>query len=134
MIPQGQAPINLSYFEGLQQRIEGCSSCDQLTEVVNDLYASVEANITAINAQIAALAPLLSLLEAPAVNPQAIVTWITGFITNFLTPYLKPYTIYPVQLTQISAQMAQLPPLIEAKMAQFPSCNVPIPPLPGLPT
>lgn len=126
-------PINTEYFEGLQKSIEGCASCEQLTEVVNEAFASVGDTITSMTDQLAALEPLMALLEPPAANPAEIVTWLTDFITGYLTPQLKPVINLPIQLAQISAQMAELPALIEAKMAQFPSCSVPIPPLPPVP-
>lgn len=132
MIPQGLAPINVDVFSGFQQRIDGCASCEQLQAEVDAMFASVTGTIAGINAQLEALEPLLALLEPPSVNPEQIVEWITGFVTNLLTPMLKPYTIYPIQLAHIAEQMAQLPALINVKMAQFPSCSVVTPPLPAI--
>lgn len=133
MIPQGTAPINIDFFKGIQDRINGCSSCDQLNGVVGEAYASVEANIDAINAQLALIQPILALLNPPSANLTQIVTWITNYITAVLTPMVAPYAIYPVALAEIAAQMAELPDIILNKSLQFPSCSVPIPPLPGLP-
>lgn len=127
-------PVNTEYFEGLQRSIEGCASCEQLQEVVTESFASVTATMESMTAQLAVLEPLLALLEPPAANPAQIVTWITDFITGYLTPQFKPAINLPIQLAAIAAQMAALPPIIEAKMAQFPSCSVPIPPLPPVPT
>lgn len=126
-------PVNTEYFEGLQQSIEGCASCEQLQEVVTEAFASVTSTMESMTAQLAVLEPLLALLEPPAANPAQIVTWITDFITGYLTPQLKPAINLPIQLAAIAAQMAALPPIIEAKMAQFESCTVPIPPLPPVP-
>lgn len=126
-------PINVEYFEGLQKSIEGCASCEQLTEVVNESFASVASTMESMTAELERLQPLLALLSPPGSNPAQIVTWITDFITGYLEPQLKPVINLPIQLAQISAQMAALPALIEAKMAQFPSCSVPIPPLPPVP-
>lgn len=133
MIPQGTLPVNLDYFTGLHSRIEGCTSCAELNGVTAEAYASISGTVAAINAQIAALQPILALLTAPGANLTQIVTWIQNYITAVLTPLYKPYLVYPTQLAQISTQMAALPALISAKMAQFPSCSVPIPPIPGLP-
>jgi len=127
-------PVNLDYFEGLKRSIEGCSSCEQLQEVTAETFASVSELMTSMTAQLAALQPLLALLEPPTANPAQIVTWITDFISLYLTPQVRPVLTIPVQLAAITAQMAELPALIEAKMAQFPSCSVPIPPLPPVPT
>lgn len=126
-------PINTEYFEGLQKSIEGCASCEQLTEVVNDAFESVGASMTAGLEMLPQLEALQALLEIPAANPAEIVTWITSLVEDYLTPQFQPLFKIPVQLALIQAQMAELPALIEAKMAQFPSCSVPIPPLPPVP-
>lgn len=127
-------PVNTQYFEGLQQSIEGCASCEQLQEVVTEAFASVTSTMEAMTAELARLQPLLALLTVPAANPADIVTWITDFIGDYLAPQITlPTVSLPIQLAAIAAQMAALPPIIEAKMAQFPSCSVPIPPLPPVP-
>lgn len=126
-------PVNVEYFEGLQRSIEGCASCEQLQAVVDESFASVSATMESMTAELARLQPLLALLTAPGANPAQIVTWITDYIDGVLRPMLGPALTIPVQLAAITAQMAELPPLITAKMAQFESCSVPIPPLPPLP-
>lgn len=123
-------PINLDYFEGLKKSIEGCASCEQLQEVTAETFESVTATMTSMTEQLAALQPLLALLEPPTANPAQIVTWITDFITGYLTPQLKPVISLPIQFAAITAQMAELPAIIAAKAEQFESCSVPIPPLP----
>jgi hypothetical protein len=127
-------PVNIEYFDGLKRSIEGCASCEQLQEVTAETFATVTATMESMTAQLAALQPLLALLEPPSANPAQIVTWLTDFINLYLTPQVRPVLTIPVQLAAITAQMAELPALIEAKMAQFPSCSVPIPVLPPVPT
>ncbi len=123
-------PINLDYFEGLQQSIEGCASCEQLQQVVAETFESVGNTLTSMTAELERLQPLLALLEAPGANLSELATWITDFITGYLTPQFEPAIKLPIQIAAITAQMAQLPAIIEAKRAQFPSCSVPSPPLP----
>lgn len=94
-------PINLEYFQGLEKSIQGCASCEQLQELTAETFSSLTATITTMQAQLAALQPLLALLSAPGANPAALATWITDFISGVLTPQLKPVLNLPIQIAAI---------------------------------
>jgi hypothetical protein len=129
MQPQGTAPINAEFFTELTARINAIDTCSELQSVVDEAMASINAQLVGINAQIAALSPILSLLTAPGASLGGIVTWITSFITNVLTPYYKPYLTSLTQLTEIAAQYASMVTAIEAAASRLTSCSITIPPL-----
>lgn len=127
-------PVNVEYFNGLTRSIEGCASCEQLQEVTAEAFGSISATMESMTAQLAQLQPLLALLQPPSANPAQIVTWLTDFISLYLTPQVRPVFTIPIQLAAITAQMAAVTAAVNAKMAQFESCSVPIPALPVVPS
>jgi hypothetical protein len=131
MDPQGSSPINDAYFAAQEAQIAEIKVCSELQTQVNMIFASLQANLTAINAQLALLQPILALLEAPE-NPGAVITWISNFITNFLTPYVVPYTTLTTQLTELSTKIEELITSIENAAAEIEGCTITIPPLTGL--
>lgn len=129
MNPQGSQPVNTSYFQSLTDQVNGAASCADLQTLTNDAYASINTMIASIEAQLALLAPVLSLLSGPSANLGAIVTWINSFIASFLTPLTKPCTTYTAQLAELVAQMSALATAIAAKASSFEQCVVAVPPV-----
>lgn len=138
MQPQGQV-FNTAHIDALVDRINSVNQCAELQELVNEVYATVQAQLDGIAAQIAALQPILQLLELPT-TLTAVINWIKNFVTSFLGPYIKPIAIYAQQVALLTAAMVRLAAAIEAAAGRITSCsiNVPeltppaIPPLPPL--
>lgn len=127
MIPQGSVVLNVAYFEGIKSRIETASTCAELNALAAEAVASVSAVSGAIAEQFEKIAPILDLLEIPATNPAAIISWITKFVGSFLTPYVQPYYNLASQVALLQAQLASLIEAIEHAKLALPSCSFDLP-------
>jgi hypothetical protein len=127
VVPQGSVILNTAYFASLTEAINAAGSCAELQVLASQAIASLNANQSAINAQIALLAPMLALLTAPSASPTAIVTYLETLISAYLTPMLKPAVTYATQLTDLTAQIATMTAAITSKAGAFPSCSITIP-------
>lgn len=128
----GSSPINPDYFSNLESSIGTAALCSDLQAQVDGIFSAIQDQVTAVNAQLAALAPILALLSAPSASPAAIVTWITSFITDFLTPYVIPYTTLATQLTELASQISSLTTAINNAAAKIPGCEIVIPSITGI--
>jgi hypothetical protein len=128
MQPQGSSILNAAFFAALTVQAQEIKTCAELQSMATTVMASIQAEKNAIEAQIAALTPILALLTAPT-SPTAAVTWITSFITGVLTPQYKPYITYATQLTELASSISSLTSAIESAAALIPSCSVTVPPL-----
>ena len=72
----------------------------ELQGVVTRAMASIQAEVSAIEAQAAALLPLITMPH----DLGSVISWIT----NFATPMIKPYLNYTAQLSQTLAAIASL--------------------------
>jgi hypothetical protein len=129
MIPQGSLPLNTAYFESLRNRIDSCSSCEELQDVVAEVMPSIQAFKDGLDAQMEKLAPMLALASVPDPNPAAIVSWITSLITNLIQPMIIPYTTSVTQLALLVTEVTTLTTAITEAQARFPSCSVSVPPI-----
>jgi hypothetical protein len=129
MQPQGTSVLNAAYFTALTAEINNLQTCAELQALATTVMASIQAEKNAIEAQLAALAPILALLTVPGANLSAIVSWISNFITSVLTPIYLPYINYATQLAQLTAAVATLATAIENAAANITSCTVTVPPL-----
>lgn len=134
MQPQGTAPTNPDVFQQLTAEVNQITVCADLQAFVARAFATISAEEAAIQSQIAALAPILKLLTIPAVNPAAIVSWISDFISGFLTPYYKPQVTLLAQLTQLATEVAALTAAIEAAASRITNCSVLVPAIPAPPS
>ena len=128
MQPQGDSPINAAYFAAQQAQFAACTACSELQQQVDMVFASLQATKTAINDQLALLAPMLALLTPPT-TPAEAVTWVTSFISAYLTPALVPYATLTAQLTELATQVAALVTAIQNAEAAIEGCTITIPPL-----
>jgi hypothetical protein len=125
MTPQGTANVNTGYIDNLTAQInaiQGTAACADLQKAVNAASASIEAELSAIRSQIAALAPIITI---PAANPGAIVAWITSLVS----PQITAYNNYVAQLSATLAAVARLETAIGAAAARLTSCTITIPPM-----
>jgi hypothetical protein len=121
MQPQGTSLVNAEYFAQLTADINAINGCAELQLLVNAAMATLQAEITAIEAQIASLLPLITL----PTNLASVISWIAAFAT----PMIKPYLNYIAQLEQTLAQIAALASAIEAAAARIEHCTITIPPI-----
>lgn len=119
--------LNLDYFINVKLQFEACETAEELQALVNEVYAQVALLNSTLQAQVDALAPLLSLLTAPT-NPAEVITWITNFIGGPLTLMLKPSVVLDLQVTGVLAQVAEMTALIlEIQSLKFPTFTITIP-------
>ena len=125
--------LNTEYFNNIISQFGAVQNCAVLQAEVDQIWAGLQSQVNDINAQVAVLLPIISLLTAPGLDLGAIVTWITNFISAFLTPYAIPYTNYATQLTALIAQIATLTTAVNDAAARIGgSCTITIPPITGL--
>lgn len=119
MQPQGTALVNTAYFDSLIAQVNAIDLCADLQAFVNEIMASLQAEVTAIEAKIAALAPIITLPTDLA----SVITWIT----NFVDPEIQAALNYANQVTQLVAKIAELATAIENAAARLTSCTISIP-------
>jgi hypothetical protein len=120
--------LNTEYFSKLDDQVDACQSCAQLQALSAKALESVASLQASITAQLDFLGPAQALLSAPAANPGDIVTWITSLINDFLTPQLAAYPVVLAKQAALVTQLGSLVTTITDKAAQFPDCDVPVPP------
>jgi hypothetical protein len=116
-------PINPDYYSNLIIQIEAATSCAQLQQIANEIAKTMRDQVAAINAQMAAIQPILALLSPPT-SPDAAVSWIGNLISAVLTPMAKPYISYAAQLALMMAEIPNLLSAIENTKLKFPSCTI----------
>ena len=119
MQPQGAAVVNTAYFDALTAEINAIDTCAALQAIVNTAMASLQAEVTAIESQIAALVPLITI----PTNLAGVITWIT----NFAGPIIRTSENYAAQLTQTLAAIERLSSAIEAAAGRLTSCSISVP-------
>ncbi len=134
---QGSAPFNAQVFARLREQVDALDRCDQLARLSGEIQAAADGVVAGINEQLAVIEPIMALMTAPGANPAQIVTWLTDFISAVLTPVVKPYATLPLQLAQVTAELAQLTAALQSASSRI-GCGTgsfatPTPP-PSLPT
>lgn len=125
MQPQG-LPFNKSHIDALVARINAVTDCSELQQLVNEVFAMLQAEIDGINTQLGLLQPMLDLIKAPT-SLSAIISWISNFITAFILPVVKPAMLYVQQITALVAAIAELQAAIQQAADNIKTCSVSIP-------
>lgn len=133
MNPQGSLPFNPETFRLLAEQIENAAGCAELQALIEEAMGSAQAVLDGIGAQMAALGPIVALLQAPTTDPSKIVTWIKDFITAYLRPYVQPMLVLPLQLAALVDAIAQLEAAIASASGRLSSCTLSVPSL-NIPT
>jgi len=123
MNPQGSGVINTAYLDSLDKQVDSISSCSELQQFAASSLASLQAQLTAINAQIAALAPIQALLNPPT-SPGEAISWIGNYIEHVLTPMYQPSVTSAEQLAALTSRIASLSQKIVSKATSFSQCTV----------
>lgn len=119
MIPQGTALVNTEYFDSITAQINALDDCSILQTLVNQVMATLQAEVTAIESQIAALLPLITLPTDLA----SVISWIT----SFATPAIRAYENYLATITAVMASINGLITAIQNAASRLTHCTISIP-------
>lgn len=124
MQPQGSGAVNTAYLDNITAQINAIENvpCEVLQSLANTVAADIEAQLTAIRAQISSLTAIVTI---PGANLGAIVGWITSFVA----PYEIALATYEAQLSQILGAVAALESAIANAAARLTSCTITVPPI-----
>lgn len=119
MQPQGTALVNSDYFTQLTADVNAIDACADLQVLVTNAMATLQAEISGIEGQIAALLPLIT--------PPTSLSGVIGWIGRFTAPMLISYQNYAAQLTQTLAEIATLATAIEHAASRLTNCSITTP-------
>ena len=126
MNPQGSSVINTQQYDAYIDSVNSVTDCKSLQEVVDGVFASIQAELSAITDQLDKLLPLQALLDPP-VTPDDVIEWIEGLIDSIIKPLVAPYTSLQLQVAAITLKIAELTQVITDKMNSIGSCQIDIP-------
>lgn len=126
MAVQGASVIDTEFFESLTAQINAINVCSELQTVVNEAFATLQAEKNAIEAQIANLLPILALATLPT-DLGSVITWIGNLATSLINPIIIPYANYANLLIQQATAIANLVTAIENAASRIESCSIEIP-------
>jgi hypothetical protein len=121
MQPQGLALVNTAYFTALTDQVNSINVCSELQEFANDVMATLNANIDALQEQVIQLE---ALLVVPT-NLSSVISWITAFQAQLILPY----TNYATQLAETISAINNLVTAIENAATRIGNCTITIPPI-----
>lgn len=118
--------MNTQYFDNLTAQINNTDSCAELQSLATKALGQLNAQVAGIEAQMAALAPILALLTAPT-NPSEILTWAGDVINHVLTPMYAPYLKYATELPLQVAAIANVVTALHDAADRITDCSITIP-------
>lgn len=126
MNPQGSSVINTQQYDAYIDSVNSVADCKSLQEVVDGVFASIQAELSAISSQLNNLLPLQALIDPPT-TPSEVIEWIEGLIDAVIKPLVAPYTSLQLQVAAITLKIAELTQAITDKMNSIGSCQIDIP-------
>lgn len=117
------ATINTQYYTNLKNEIEHCATCDQLKEIASSALAEIAEQQATITRQIAALQPILALVNPPT-SLNSLISWVGNFINGFIKPTIAPYAIYQAQLVEMGAMLTEITSALQNASHKFPNCSL----------
>lgn len=126
MNPQGSSVINTQQYDAYIDSVNSVTDCKSLQEVVDGVFASIQAELSAISSQLNNLLPLQALIDPPT-TPSEVIEWIEGLIDVVIKPLVAPYTSLQLQVAAITLKIAELTQAITDKMTSIGSCQIDIP-------
>lgn len=115
--------MDAAFLSAAQRKVDHVASCAGLNDAAK-LLPELQALEASIADRLAELQPLLALLNPPAANPVAIVTWITSLVSGLLEPMVRPIATYAAQAAALTATIGQLVSDIEARAGAIEDCIV----------
>jgi hypothetical protein len=133
MQAQGTSVFNPDYLTNITNQINGISNdvnainpCAAIQAIVTEVMAEIQAEINAIEAQIAQITIMIKIPTSLG----GCIKWIT----NFTLPHIKVYLNYIKQMMQLIAALEKLMAAISAAVARLENCQLDIaPPVVSLP-
>lgn len=125
--PQGTGVINPQYYSKMIEQIDavgngpGTGACAEIQLIVNQVSATINAQLAAIRAEIAKLLPLIT----PPSSLGSVITWLG----HFSEPLIKQYNDFVADLAATLAQIGELEAAIARAAARLTSCSITIPPM-----
>lgn len=119
MQPQGTGLINTAFYDNMISELNKIENCAGLQVYIDEAMATVQAEINAIEAQIASLSIVLTI----PTDLGSVITWIT----NYIHQLTGPYSTYLAQLTATLAAIARLTAAVEAAAARLTNCHITMP-------
>ncbi len=112
-------PFNTVWMDQLADDIASVNGCAALQALVNTAMATLQAELNAIEAQIAALLPVITI----PTNLSEVIQWIE----NFIAPLAAAYQTYLAQVAALVAAVAKLTTAIEKAASSFTNCSINVP-------
>ncbi len=128
MTPQGSSLVDTQWFDNAIAQAVRINVCAELQAFANEVMASIQANVSAVEGQIENLLPLKALLDLPTDLP-SVLTWIEKLVAAQIQPGYNAYLNYVEQLAQLVAKIGQLTAAIAAAAARIGSCAAAAPAL-----
>lgn len=116
--------FNPEYLSNLKDQIDGVQGCQELQRIADDVLAMYQAEKAAIEAQIAALQPLLALLTLNLIDLPSVIKFLKDFVDNFLTPYLTPHVTLLRQLAEQIIQVQEVIAALQAASERITDCSI----------
>ncbi|GAN90958.1 hypothetical protein Gbfr_022_002 [Gluconobacter frateurii M-2] len=129
MNSQGSDSFDSKYIESLTDRIKKIDSCGELKRLAEEVLPSFQSQVSAVESQIAALKPIVELLENPAAELPKILSWIEKFIEAVLKPAYQPVITMEKQLVEAAEAYARLIAAFAEAAARIGECVVEAPAL-----
>lgn len=115
--------INTEYYSNVLKQIDEVTSCAQLQATTDIVITSLQKQLDIIAAQIAQIAPIAALLEAPT-SPDEVIEWIGGLIEGVIKPLVAPIVTYQSQTAALLLVLGQIINKINEKAADFTNCEI----------
>ena len=128
MTPQGSSLIDTSTIDNLIARVQATNICADLQALATRAMASLQAHITAIEQQIALLAPIEALLEIPT-DLGSVLSWIEKLVTAQIRPQFQAQLNYVAGRAQLGAKVGERAAAATAAAARIGNCAAQAPAL-----
>lgn len=127
MNAQGSQIFDTSYINSLTDQVNQIDICADLQAFEQRVMSEIQAQISAVEAQMAFLEPIVEILQNPEAALDKIVEWIGKFIESVLKPIYQPYLTMVSQIEQAVQAVANLTAAIENAANRIGSCVVSAP-------
>ena len=115
--------INTEYYANVLKQIDEVTSCAHLQATADIVINDIKKQIDVITAQIAQIAPIAALLEAPT-SPDDVVEWIKGLVDSVIKPLVAPIVTYQSQSAALVLTLGQIISKIAEKKNDFDNCEI----------
>lgn len=118
--------FSTQYITDLTDRINATNSCAELQKITHEVMGPLNTQITALEAQVTALAPFLALVTGPTDLP-SVLTWIGNLIAAQIQPQVTAYGKLAGQIAALTTAVTSLTSAINSAASRIGNCTVTIP-------